>query len=152
MSMTRSNRRDKDYLDEMTPIERKIWVKGIISRMMNAWGLTEHKEISKKLGLYENVPAGWIKNGGVPLHAAITCSQDTGVSLDWIYFDIKTQEPEFKVTPEIKEKLVNQANKSLITGIRINLISEKNNNGGNIFAQMLIDDLLPHINPPDKTE
>jgi len=136
----------------MTSVERKVWVKGAISRLMAAWGVEDHKGLAEKLGLYENVPAGWIKNGSVPLYVALACRRDTGQSLDWIYFGIKPQKPKFDVTPEVKEQLVKQANESVITGTRIHLIAEKNDNGGNIFAQMIVDDLLAHIDPPDKAE
>ena len=65
--------------------QRKATAKAIVIRMMQAWGVSDYKSLAQKLALNPLAPSNWIQKASVPQHAILSCHQQTGKTLDWLY-------------------------------------------------------------------
>lgn len=83
-----NSRPEEHYIRSMADEDQKEWVKGIIGRMCEAYGL-EGKDLkgqlASKLGLNgSGTVKSWVYNKRIPFHAMVTCKHDVDCSLDWL--------------------------------------------------------------------
>lgn len=71
-------------------------VEEIIERMMNAYRFEKFIELTKRLGVAHTAISGWRRREKVARSAIIKCSEDTGVSVDYIQYGV--EEKNKKVT------------------------------------------------------
>jgi hypothetical protein len=136
------HRRDKQYLKNMTLPQKRAWTTAIITRMMEAWGFTDKKEIANTLICHDNMPSNWINTGKVPFDVVFTCHLDTGSPLYWLYH---CTTPALTQIPTLSDELEEAAYQCLLLGKRTHLISEKNPNGFDAMAKTIVADYISAV-------
>lgn len=92
-------RKDKDFLKNMTLVEKRDWAKRIVVRLMLAWDVKEMQDLSQFIGGHIRMPSNWITKGAIPWEVIYTCHLQTGRSLDWLY---NGNQCAIAATPELK--------------------------------------------------
>lgn len=131
-------RRPEGAITDMDKDERRIWIKAIVERMMQAWGFKNKKQLADELSLNAKGPSSWIQNGSIPWSAIFICSNKTGKSLDWLYYG---GEPEVVLAATTKTLLQERVKAFLEMSQKTKQISEVNDNGIATLADGLSDDI-----------
>lgn len=58
--------------------------KGVLQRVMNAYGFNTQKELSEYLGISTGTISTWVRREYFPGDVVIACALDTGISLGWL--------------------------------------------------------------------
>ncbi len=114
-------------LAAMTDEVRHKWVKDIVKRLMKAWGLKEQQALAKYLGLHDNTVNNWVQNRTLPWKAILTCHQETGHSLDWLWDG--NSEPNAAISQQQTKAFKAGARKVLESCESIEMIKQLDKNG-----------------------
>ncbi len=131
-------RRPEVAISDMDKDERRVWIKAIVARMMQAWGFKNKKQLADALSLNAKGPSSWIQNGTIPWSAIFLCSNKTGKSLDWLYYG---GQPEVMLTASAKSLLQERLNSFLQMSQKTKQICEVNDNGIATLADGLSDEI-----------
>jgi hypothetical protein len=116
----------KGFLSAMTEGQKRRWARGIVNRLMKAWGVDEHKALAQIYGIHDNTPSNWIHKKAVPWTVIYACHKETGRSLDWLY---DGEEPTVDITPELNAEFNGAGIVLLKTSANMGLIAQLKNDG-----------------------
>lgn len=105
-----TSRYEENYIRSLDDDAQKDWIQGIVERMCEAYGITGKSvktQLTERLHLNEGTPKSWVYNKRVPFHSMVTCSRETGVSIDWLLDGkLPVIKLEDDVKADIREKLI----------------------------------------------
>jgi hypothetical protein len=144
-----SNSGDKDtagtrgFLNSMTDKERQKWAKGIVTRMMLAFKVDDHKSLAAKYAMHERTPSNWIQKHAVPWTAIYSCAEQTGRSIDWLY---NGKEPPIKLSLSQRRMFEAAAKKLLHNCEQMGVVEILNDAGHDLLVTGMINNFLEIIN------
>lgn len=71
-------------IKDMSPEDKRRWIKMINTRMMLAWDFRDFKALARHLSLNDKAPTNWIQKLTIPWPAIYTCHIQTGKTIEWI--------------------------------------------------------------------
>lgn len=118
-----NSRPEEHYIRSMGDEAQKEWVRAIVDRMCEAYGLEGKglkEQLADKLGLTSaGTVKSWIYNRRIPFHAMVTCKQDVDCSFDWL---LTGKAPNVDFNVEVRELLTEKLVEHLFNAGRYKLV------------------------------
>ena len=129
---------DKAFYANMPLAEQQAWSRQIIDRIMLAYKFNEKKVLAEHLGCHQNMPSNWIQTASVPWTAVHLCHEQTGASLDWLYYG---KDPSYDFNEIEAAKCQSLVDQAMIFGRRLlqNNVTERD--AFKMMSETLMKDL-----------
>lgn len=133
-------RPEEHYIRSLDEESQREWVKVIVDRMCEAYGLTGKDvkgQLADHLGLHgAGTVKSWIYNRRIPFHAMVTCKQDVDCSLDWL---LTGNLPEVDFNSEVRAQITEKLVEHLFNAGRYKLVDSAE--GIDITANAILEEV-----------
>lgn len=113
---------DERLFKSLPEEERREWVKAVLKRIRESYGIERNQDLADKLGMSGKVSTidGWSSRPKLPFYPAVKCHLDTGAALDYLIFGEK---PKLRVSEADWDTMTSKLRHAIFEGNRFDLYS-----------------------------